>query len=152
MRKKKYLSTNTQGGLELQKVAISSNYKRKWQWTPHKTLKSLLEATRMVVTPKIACCRVLTTVGRFLNQSPMSPLYGRHHQHHFAKDQENLNTDFFKIIFKMKDFLVQGNPEVVQEAPKVIPTSNSLKQTASMGSILKIGWHVKNYIRYFHDF
>lgn len=97
-------------GLKVRNIARSSNSKGKWKWT----LKSLLEATRMAVIPKMGSCRVLTTVCRFLNQSHKSPLYGSHHQQHFRKDQKNLNTGFFKLIFKMKDFLVQGFKETLR--------------------------------------
>ena len=64
-----------------------------------KTLKSLFEAIGVAVTPKMASCRVLKTMGRFVKQSPKSPLQGSHHQRHIEWDQENLKIDFSKIIF-----------------------------------------------------
>ena len=41
---------------------------------PHKTLKSLFDATGLAVTPKMACCRVLNTMGRFEKQSTIGQL------------------------------------------------------------------------------
>ena len=37
-------------------------------------------------------------MGRFVNQSPKSPLWGSQHQRHIEWDQEKLKTDFSKII------------------------------------------------------
>ena len=37
---------------------------------PHKTIKSLFEPTGVAVTPKMASCKVLKTMGRFVKQFP----------------------------------------------------------------------------------
>ena len=54
------------GSLKLRKVAISSNSKRLMTMNPHKTIKSLFEPTGVAVTPKMASCKVLKTMGRFV--------------------------------------------------------------------------------------
>ena len=41
---------------------------------PHKTLKSLFDATGVTAIPKMSSCRVLKTMARFVKQSPESPL------------------------------------------------------------------------------
>ena len=51
---------------------------------PHKTIKSLFEPTGVAVTPKMASCKVLKTMGRFVKQFPI------------GQDQENLKTGFSK--------------------------------------------------------
>lgn len=53
---------------------------------PHKTIKSLFEPTGEPVTPKMASCKVLKTMGRFVKQFPI------------GQDQENLKTGFSKKV------------------------------------------------------
>ena len=69
LRNRKFI---LKGSLKLRKIAISSNSKDPKD--SNKTLKSLFEATGVDVAPKMASCRILENMGRFVKLSPENPL------------------------------------------------------------------------------